>query len=207
MQTKTALRMQAQSQVRQAILEAARTLISTTGYAGLSMRRLAQDIGYTPKTIYRYFTDKDDLLSELIEEDMARLVAYLEDVAASHADPTQRLDAVALAYVAYGIAHSHAYQVMFMLREHPLSREAATQHRHLQGQRFHAMLLRVLRESGRVPAGLDLALVVHALRCALHGVVALRLVRPHTDWTALETLVVHLVAGVVREGIGHPEIL
>jgi hypothetical protein len=31
--------------------------------------------------------------------------------------------------------------------------------------------------------------------------VALRLVRPHTDWTAWETLVSHLVAGVVREGI------
>lgn len=202
MQTKTSLRAQAQSQVRQAILEAARLLISTEGYAGLSMRRLAQHIGYTPKTIYRYFTDKDDLLSELIEADLARLVTYLEDVAALPADPAHRLDAVALAYVAYGIAHPHAYQVMFMLREHPLSREAATHHHHLQGRRFQEILLRVIRESGRVPPGLDLHLVVQALRCALHGVVALRLVRPQMDWTALDTLVAHLVAGVVREGMG-----
>lgn len=205
MQTKTALRMQAQSQVRQAILAAARALISTTGYAGLSMRRLAQDIGYTPKTIYRYFTDKDDLLSELIEEDLAHLVSHLEGVAAAHADPTRRLDAVALAYVAYGITHSHAYQVMFMLREHPLSREAATHHHHLQGRRFQELLLQVLCASGRVPAGLDLPFVVQALRCALHGVVALRLVRPQMDWTALETLVLHLVAGVVHQDPGQDD--
>jgi AcrR family transcriptional regulator len=201
MQTKTSLRAHAQSQVRQAILEAARLLLSTEGYAGLSMRRLAQHIGYTPKTIYRYFTDKDDLLSELIEADLADLVTHLEDVAALPADPAHRLDAVARAYVTYGIAHPHAYQVMFMLREHPLSREAATHHHHLQGRRFQEILLCVLRESGRVPPGLDLPLVVHALRCALHGVVALRLVRPQMDWTALDTLVTHLVAGVVRESI------
>lgn len=201
MQTKTFLRVQAQSQVRQAMLAAARAVISTEGYAGLSMRRLAQDVGYTPKTLYRYFTDKDDLLSELIEEDLAHLVTHLEDVAASQADPAHRLDAVALAYVAYGIAHPHAYQVLFLLREHPLSREAATRQHHIQGRRFQELLLRVLGDSGRVPAALDLQLVVQALRCALHGVVALRLVRPHTDWTAWETLVSHLVAGVVREGI------
>ena len=58
MQTKTFLRAQAQSRVRQAILAAARAVISTEGYAGLSMRRLAHDVGYTPKTLYRYFTDR-----------------------------------------------------------------------------------------------------------------------------------------------------
>lgn len=165
------------------------------------MRRLAQDIGYTPKTIYRYFTDKDDLLSELIEEDLGRLVTHLEDVAALHPDPAQRLDAVALAYVAYGIAHPHAYRVMFLLREHPLSREAATRHHHIQGRRLQDLLLQVVSNSGRVPAALDVQLAVQALRCALHGVVALRLVRPEADWTAWETLVSHLVAGVVRESM------
>jgi AcrR family transcriptional regulator len=165
------------------------------------MRRLAQDIGYTPKTLYLYFTDKDDLLSELIEEELARLVGHLETVAAAEVDAAQRLDAVALAYVAYGQAHPHAYQVMFLLREHPLSREAARVHHHLHGRRLQEMLTRVLRDSGRVCAALDLQVVVQALRCALHGVVALHLVRPQAAWVADETLVRHLVAGVVREGI------
>jgi AcrR family transcriptional regulator len=200
MQTKAVLRQQARANVRQAILAAARTVISTEGYAGLSMRRLAHDIGYTPKTIYLYFTDKDDLLSELIEEDLARLVAHLEAVAAAQTDAAQRLDDVALAYVAYGLAHPHAYQVMFLMREHPLSREAARRQQHIQGGRLQDLFMQVLRDSGRVSATLDLQVIVQALRCALHGVVALRLVRPQAAWVAWETLVCHLVTGIVGEG-------
>jgi hypothetical protein len=43
---------------------------------------------------------------------------------------------------------------------------------------------------------------VQALRCALHGVVALRLTRPDRPWMSWETLVLHLVAGVVGEPSG-----
>ncbi len=197
MQTKTQLREQARANLRQAILEAARDLVASEGYTGLSMRRLAASIGYTPKTIYLHFTDKDDLLSELIEADLADLVAHLE-AAAADSDPSQRLNTVALAYVAYGIDHPHAYQIMFMMREHPLSREAATANGHVQGRRFEDLLVRILDESGRVPSGRDIHFVYQALRCALHGVVALRLVRPHMNWTSWETLVTHLVTGVVQ---------
>ena len=198
MLTKTQLREQARANLRQAILEAARDLVASEGYAGLSMRRLAASIGYTAKTIYLHFTDKDDLLSELIEADMADLVAHLEAAAEAESDPSQRLNAVALAYVAYGIDHPHAYQIMFMMREHPLSREAATTNGHVQGRRFEDLLVRLLEESGRIPAGRDIQFVYQALRCALHGVVALRLVRPRMNWTSSEPLVTHLVTGVVQ---------
>jgi AcrR family transcriptional regulator len=199
MQTKEILREQARANVRQAILEAARVLVTEEGYAGLSMRRLAHRVGYTPKTIYLYFEDKDDLLSELIEADMARLVEHIESAAREQSNPAQRLDAVALAYVAFGLDNPHAYEVMFMMRHHPLTREAVPLRQHVHGRRFHDTLTRILRDSGRVPPWLDLSVAVQALQCALHGVVALRLVRPDRPWVGWETLVAHLVAGVVRE--------
>jgi AcrR family transcriptional regulator len=200
MQTKELLREQARANVHQAILDAARVLFSEEGYAGLSMRRLAANIGYTPKTIYLYFTDKDDLLSELIEEDVGRLVERIEAAMDREPDPGQRLDAAALAYVGFGLDNPHAYEAIFMMRQHPLTREAAALKQHVQGRRLIETLTHVLRESGRVAPGLDLQVVVQALRCALHGVVSLRLVRPHQPWVAWETLVTHLVAGVVRGG-------
>jgi AcrR family transcriptional regulator len=200
MNAKTRLREHARMSVRQAILDAARILFSRDGYAGLTMRRLAQQIGYTPRTIYLYFADKDDLLSELIEEDVGRLADRLEAAAAEQSDPGRRLDAVALAYVAFGLEHPHAYEAAFMLTTHPLTRKAATLHRHVQGHRLVETLTRVVRESGRVAPGLDLELVVQALRCALHGAVSMRLVRPTFAWVPWEPLVTHLVTGVVQEG-------
>ena len=91
--------------VRQAILNAARVLFAQAGYSGLSMRRLADSIGYAPRTIYLYFADKDDLLAELIEEELGRLVERLEAAAAEHPEPGRRLAAVATAYVVFGLAH------------------------------------------------------------------------------------------------------
>lgn len=199
-QAKAALREQARANVRQAILDAARELFAKEGYAGLSMRRLAESIGYTPRTIYLYFADKDDLLSELIEEDVGRLADRLEAAAAEQTDPGLRLDAVALAYVAFGLENPYAYEAAFMLRHHPLTREAAALKSHIQGRRMLDTLARVVSESGRVAPGLDLQVVVQAFRCALHGVVSLLILRRTLAGVSWETLVLHLVAGVVGKG-------
>ena len=97
---KIKLREQTHANVRAAILDAARELFAQEGVAGLSMRRLAEKIGYTPRTIYLYFTDKDDLLSELIEEEVGHLADCLASAFVKHRAPQRRLEAVALAYVA-----------------------------------------------------------------------------------------------------------
>jgi hypothetical protein len=104
-----------------------------------------------------------------------------------------------LAYVAFGLDNPHAYEVIFMTRPHPLTREALTLKQHVQGRRLDKLLTHILHESGRVPPRLDVAVAVQALRCALHGVVALRLVRPGRPWISWKTLVLYLVAGVVGE--------
>lgn len=47
---------------RDKILTAARRLVEQEGMAGLSMRRLAQELDVWPMSVYRYFQDKDELL-------------------------------------------------------------------------------------------------------------------------------------------------
>ena len=196
---KTLLREQNHANVRAAILDAARELFATEGLPGLSMRGLADRVGYTPGTIYRYFADKDDLLSELIEEEVGRLADRLEAAAAAQPDPGRRLDAVSLAYVAFGVEHPHAYEASFMLRSHPLTRESARLRRHVQGQRMLDILARVVRESGRVTARHDSQIVVQALRCALHGLTSLLVLGRTLPGVTWEAVVRHLVTNIVQK--------
>ena len=196
---KTQLREQNQSNVRAAILDAARALFAADGLAGLSMRRLAAQVGYTPRTVYLYFADKDDLLSELIEEEVGRLADRLEAAAVKQRSPGRRLEAVAQAYVTFGAEHPHAYEAIFMVRSHPLTRRAATLKHHVQGRRMFDILEGAVRESGRIAPGRDPHVVFQALRCALHGVTSLLVLGrqlPNVKW---ETVVKHLVASVVGE--------
>ena len=53
---------------RERILEAAGRLVEKDGLAGLSMRRLAQELDVWPMSVYRYFQDKDALLDALADE-------------------------------------------------------------------------------------------------------------------------------------------
>src|SRR3954452_2139200 len=52
---------------RERILEVALELASAEGVEALSMRRLAQELDVWPMSIYRYFHDKEELLSALAD--------------------------------------------------------------------------------------------------------------------------------------------
>ncbi len=47
------------------ILSAAEKMLAETGFQGLSMQKLAKEAGVAAGTIYRYFSDKEDLLEKL----------------------------------------------------------------------------------------------------------------------------------------------
>jgi AcrR family transcriptional regulator len=54
--------------VRRKILNAARTLFLNEGYANVSMRKIAEQIEYSPGAIYSYFGSKEDIFFALAEE-------------------------------------------------------------------------------------------------------------------------------------------
>ena len=63
--------------VRFKICDATRTILSTEGIEGLSMRRVAAAVGVTPTAIYRHFADKDELVAAIVDEGFAMLTHYL----------------------------------------------------------------------------------------------------------------------------------
>src|SRR5581483_634392 len=73
--------------VRAAILKAARTLFLSEGYANVSMRKIAEQIEYSPGAIYSYFPSKEEIFFALAEEGLE----YLRDHCA--ADPLADADA------------------------------------------------------------------------------------------------------------------
>ena len=54
--------------VRRKILNAARTLFLSDGYGNVSMRKIADQIEYSPGAIYSYFPSKEDIFFALAEE-------------------------------------------------------------------------------------------------------------------------------------------
>src|SRR5277367_2891561 len=64
--------------LRREIMDVAAELFGTEGYENVSMRKIAQRIGYTPMAIYLHFKDKNDLLDCICEEAFIQLYRSLE---------------------------------------------------------------------------------------------------------------------------------
>lgn len=65
--------------VKAKMLAAAEKLVIQEGFSGLSMRKISGLAGYTEGSIYNYFQDKDELLSQLLFQRFKRLTKGVEE--------------------------------------------------------------------------------------------------------------------------------
>jgi AcrR family transcriptional regulator len=101
------------SETRDKILDAARELFISEGYEGVSMRKVAEKIEYSPTAIYVYFADKNELFHELCHQDYARLAEVFQSSVMS-SDPIERLKQIGAIYVDFGTRYPNHYKFMFM---------------------------------------------------------------------------------------------
>ena len=73
----------------QDILQAARALLAEEGYAGLSMRRVAQAAGMSLSNVQHYYGSKDQLLEALLLTTMDTFQARMDGIAAAMSERSQ----------------------------------------------------------------------------------------------------------------------
>ncbi|WP_322033008.1 TetR/AcrR family transcriptional regulator [Paraburkholderia sp. J76] len=173
---------------RARILDAARRIVMREGLAALSMRKIADAIGYSPASLYLHFAGRDEIAEALGQEGEAQLFAQLEPLMLI-ADARERLHALAHAYVVYGCAHPQTYELIFMARkarsdevgaaprgerEAPDEPEAPEASSAGAVQLFAATLSMLMPSSG---PRIDSAMLAQSLWATLHGVVLLTIAR------------------------------
>ena len=101
------------NKVREAILAAAERMFAKEGEQGLSIRRLAEEIDYSPSAIYKYFGSKEELLEELKDSFFERLLDQVDRVSATSKNFHDRARACVTTYVATATARPHHYAAAF----------------------------------------------------------------------------------------------
>ena len=84
--------------VRDAILEAAATLVMKSGLASITMSQIADDSGIGRATLYKYFPDVESVLMAWHERHVAAHLAELAEIRDREAKPDARLEAVLQAF-------------------------------------------------------------------------------------------------------------
>jgi AcrR family transcriptional regulator len=173
--------------VRTKILDAARELFAQHGYEGVSMRRIAEKIEYSPTVIYQHFEDKEALIKELCYADFAALAEELQ--ATLHIpDSIERLRTCGEEYVHFAIANPNHYRLMFMT-PHPVTGDEEERQENQGKPESDAyalvrLLVQMAADDGRLrDAHADVDLVAQTLWAGLHGVIALHIVFDCDAWT------------------------
>lgn len=115
MTTLRSARDRARAEVQAEILASARAHLASHGAAGLSLRAVARDLGLVPSAVYRYFENRDVLLTALIVDAYDSLGAVAEAAAASvpRDRPRRRWVAVAEHVRQWALEHPHEYALLY----------------------------------------------------------------------------------------------
>ena len=88
---------------RLVILEQAVRLFRERGYLSTTLRKLASRSGIQGGSIYHHFASKQEILFEIMDRTMTRLIDKLEKKIASHTDPMEKLKEAIRFHIEYHV--------------------------------------------------------------------------------------------------------
>jgi AcrR family transcriptional regulator len=125
---------------RDEILLAAREVLLERGASDLSLREIGRRAGYSPGALYKYFTDKNDLIRVLADGAMGAMAEALSTVAAD-LPPDERAIEIGLAYLAFARAHPEDAELIAVNEAAIHAQPPSPQH-----ERLEEVVIGVMRE-------------------------------------------------------------
>ncbi len=101
------------ARVREKILSVAERVFGREGVAGLSIRRLAEEINYSPAAIYKYFDSKSALVEELKNAFFERFMTRLDEVMSGDRPFLETARNGLAVYIQTAIERPHHYGAAF----------------------------------------------------------------------------------------------
>jgi AcrR family transcriptional regulator len=189
------------------ILIAAEKIFLRDGYDGATVRKIAEDFGLSATALYMHFPDKRAMLMEIGGMAIETLLAESEAIAASDADPVERMHGIMWAHMRFALANRAIYQLIFNETPREFSGQPGRE-RDLAGAYYRTFagvlieLARADRLHGRSPH-----LVAQTIFCGCHGLVISLITNPSFGFLEPDELMATLVEGLTRGLISEPGLI
>lgn len=169
----TANRIKQKEQLKESILEAAKTIILKEGWQSVSIRKIADAINYSLPVVYKHFDSKDAILEEFVKQGFDMLAAVMNGVKTKTNDPAAQLNEMAVAYFKFAFDQREYYQMMFGLGMP--SCERASQIPEI-GNFSKIIIYSIQQLSGAAEVNEQIMLKFHTFWSILHGLSSINMV-------------------------------
>lgn len=159
---------------REKILITAAEMFVEEGYKAVSMRKIAQALGYSHGAIYYHYKDKAELFGAIVVRDFARLMAAFDQTLLEAPNPDiSMVENIFLEYIRFGFENKPQYELMFLI-EDPV--HCAIAEKDLSYAKFAETIMQLVRTDHSQTA--TATMLPFSVFLSLHGFVAYYL---HTD--------------------------
>lgn len=101
------------AELEKIIFEAANKLVDKDGLAGLSARKLATAIGYTPGTIYSFYENLNDLILQINGKTLEQIYSKLEKASSNTKSVNKSIKAIAESYLDYAQKNNKRWRCLY----------------------------------------------------------------------------------------------
>ena len=135
------------AEMREKILNSAREIVKSSGVDGISIRKIANTIEYSPAIIYHYFKNKEEIIDILIEESYREILRALSPLKARDKTVEEMLRASSRNFITLAVKMGDLYKSM-MLNDSPtvLAHTSVLQKGAASERQSIALLCKTLRE-------------------------------------------------------------
>jgi AcrR family transcriptional regulator len=177
------------------------------GVEGVSMRQLADALGCSPMTPYRYFRNKEEILAAVRAAAFDRFATALEDAAAkTRGDLRAGGQAMGEAYIRFALSDPDAYRLMFDLSQPHPDRYPELVRASARARQMMSAALEALVKAG-IFAG-DPQLLGYVFWATMHGLVVLHLagkLPKEPDFKTIQQEAMRLLVAGARSGVASPK--
>lgn len=99
---------------KQDILDTASRLFVQKGYESVTLRAIAEELGYAHAALYRYFPDKFSVLAEICRQTFAQLLTEVSELQSRPGDRQEVLFVTSKHFVAFALKHPPHFRTVFM---------------------------------------------------------------------------------------------
>ena len=188
---------------RAKIRSAAFDLFAEHGYRGVTVRALAERLGWSHAKPYRYYTSKQEIFEALEDELFDKFGHRLRLAASLASSPLQRIHAMGIAYVSFAIEEPNAHKLLFRV---PLDGRSDRGARKTWTDAWSPILDAVTEATDRGDLEGDPVTVAHVFWVAVNGLVSLhlagRLVLGRSLEQILEPMLDQLIRGALPSRTG-----
>lgn len=181
---------------RDDVCRVAEVLFARHGVAGVTMREIAAELGWSSTTAYRYFKNKEEILAAVRAAAFNRFCEVIEKAARSSTDPRKCARNVGEAYLGFALRNQDAYRMMFDVSQADVTGSAELAQALARARRSMVSYIAPLVDKGMVRG--QAQALGQMLWASAHGLVMLRLSGIVADDAELRQLHDKTMSALVR---------